>query len=90
MYEPDGSVMVYWHALDSENASPGTCRTEEGGGRECSRAGGCTISNSFTLSYSVQAVFARGIASSGHFICVGEGSKGRVLGVLGYKGVGFG
>nr|XP_036883106.1 WD repeat-containing protein 54 isoform X1 [Manis javanica] len=48
MYEPDGSVMVYWHALDSENASP------------------------------VQAVFARGIASSGHFICVGTWS-GRVL-----------
>ncbi|KAI5145790.1 WD repeat-containing protein 54 [Manis pentadactyla] len=48
MYESDGSVMVYWHALDSENASP------------------------------VQAVFARGIASSGHFICVGTWS-GRVL-----------
>ncbi|XP_036920787.1 WD repeat-containing protein 54 isoform X3 [Sturnira hondurensis] len=48
MYESDGSVMVYWHALDSGDASP------------------------------VQAVFARGIASSGHFICVGTWS-GRVL-----------
>lgn len=35
MYESDGSVMVYWHALDSGDASPGTCRTESGGGREC-------------------------------------------------------
>ncbi|XP_005662497.1 WD repeat-containing protein 54 isoform X1 [Sus scrofa] len=48
MYESDGSVMVYWHALDSGDASP------------------------------VQAVFARGIAASGHFICVGTWS-GRVL-----------
>ncbi|KAM8785635.1 WD repeat-containing protein 54 isoform 1-T4 [Rhynchonycteris naso] len=48
MYESNGSVMVYWHALDYEDASP------------------------------VQAVFARGIASSGHFICVGTWS-GRVL-----------
>ncbi|XP_039708613.1 WD repeat-containing protein 54 isoform X4 [Pteropus medius] len=48
MYESDGSVMVYWHALDAGDASP------------------------------VQAVFARGIASSGHFICVGTWS-GRVL-----------
>jgi len=48
MYESDGSVMVYWHALDSGDVSP------------------------------VQAVFARGIASSGHFICVGTWS-GRVL-----------
>ncbi|KAB1267010.1 WD repeat-containing protein 54 [Camelus dromedarius] len=40
MYESDGSVMVYWHALDSGDAS------------------------------LVQAVFARGIAASGHFICV--------------------
>lgn len=35
MYESDGSVMVYWHALDSRDASPGTCRTELGVGREC-------------------------------------------------------
>lgn len=35
MYESDGSVMVYWHALDSGDASPGTCRTELGVGREC-------------------------------------------------------
>ncbi|XP_008575177.1 PREDICTED: WD repeat-containing protein 54 isoform X3 [Galeopterus variegatus] len=48
MYESDGSIMVYWHALDSGDASP------------------------------VQAVFARGIAASGHFICVGTWS-GRVL-----------
>ncbi|XP_004437211.1 PREDICTED: WD repeat-containing protein 54 isoform X1 [Ceratotherium simum simum] len=48
MYESDGSVMVYWHALGSGDASP------------------------------VQAVFARGIAASGHFICVGTWS-GRVL-----------
>ncbi|XP_013007010.1 WD repeat-containing protein 54 isoform X2 [Cavia porcellus] len=48
MYESDGSVMVYWHALDSGDAA------------------------------SVQAVFARGIAASGHFICVGTWS-GRVL-----------
>nr|KAF6430523.1 WD repeat domain 54 [Molossus molossus] len=48
MYESDGSVMVYWHALDSGDAAP------------------------------VQAVFARGIASSDHFICVGTWS-GRVL-----------
>ncbi|XP_041612111.1 WD repeat-containing protein 54 isoform X4 [Vulpes lagopus] len=48
MYESDGSVMVYWHALDSGDMSP------------------------------VQAVFARGIASSGHFICVGTWS-GRIL-----------
>lgn len=48
MYESDGSVMVYWHALDSGDASP------------------------------VQAMFARGIAASGHFICVGTWS-GRVL-----------
>nr|XP_058935017.1 WD repeat-containing protein 54 isoform X4 [Kogia breviceps] len=39
MYESDGSVMVYWHALDAGDAS------------------------------LVQAVFARGIAASGHFIC---------------------
>nr|KAF6329458.1 WD repeat domain 54 [Pipistrellus kuhlii] len=50
MYESDGSVMVYWHALDSRDASPD----------------------------STQAVFARGIASCGHFICVGMWS-GRVL-----------
>ncbi|XP_029087940.1 WD repeat-containing protein 54 isoform X1 [Monodon monoceros] len=48
MYESDGSVMVYWHALDAGDAS------------------------------LVQAVFARGIAASGHFICVGMWS-GRVL-----------
>ncbi|XP_074130359.1 WD repeat-containing protein 54 [Sminthopsis crassicaudata] len=48
MYESDGSVMVYWHALDSTDASP------------------------------VQALFARGIAASGHYICVGTWS-GRVL-----------
>ncbi|XP_070285630.1 WD repeat-containing protein 54 isoform X3 [Myotis yumanensis] len=48
MYESYGSVMVYWHALDSRDASP------------------------------VQAMFARGIASCGHFICVGMWS-GRVL-----------
>ncbi|XP_048208739.1 WD repeat-containing protein 54 [Perognathus longimembris pacificus] len=48
MYESDGSTMVYWHALDSGDAS------------------------------SVQALFARGIAASGHFICVGTWS-GRVL-----------
>ncbi|XP_037663176.1 WD repeat-containing protein 54 isoform X3 [Choloepus didactylus] len=48
MYESDGSVMVYWHALNSGDASP------------------------------VQAVFARGIAASGHFVCVGTWS-GRVL-----------
>lgn len=35
VYESDGSVMVYWHALDSGDASPGICRTESGGGREC-------------------------------------------------------
>ncbi|KAB1267008.1 WD repeat-containing protein 54 [Camelus dromedarius] len=49
MYESDGSVMVYWHALDSGDAS------------------------------LVQAVFARGIAASGHFICVGEGAEGRAF-----------
>ncbi|XP_052030045.1 WD repeat-containing protein 54 isoform X1 [Apodemus sylvaticus] len=49
MYESDGSVMVYWHALDSGDASS-----------------------------SVQAMFARGIAASVHFICVGTWS-GRVL-----------
>lgn len=38
------------------------------------------MSNSFPLSYSVQAVFARGIASSGHFICVGEGTTSMALG----------
>ncbi|XP_061066941.1 WD repeat-containing protein 54 isoform X2 [Eubalaena glacialis] len=43
MYESDGSVMVYWHALDAGDAS------------------------------LVQAVFARGIAASGHFICVAKG-----------------
>ncbi|XP_076990765.1 WD repeat-containing protein 54 isoform X2 [Tamandua tetradactyla] len=43
MYESDGSVMVYWHALNSGDAVP------------------------------VQAVFARGIAASGHFICVAKG-----------------
>ncbi|KAI4587070.1 WD repeat-containing protein 54 isoform X1 [Ovis aries] len=48
MYESDGSVMVYWHALDAGDAS------------------------------LVQAVFARGIAASGHYICVGTWS-GRVL-----------
>ncbi|XP_057620287.1 WD repeat-containing protein 54 isoform X1 [Chionomys nivalis] len=48
MYESDGSVMVYWHALDSGDAS------------------------------SAQAMFARGIAASVHFICVGTWS-GRVL-----------
>lgn len=48
MYESDGSVMVYWHALDSGDAS------------------------------SVQAMFARGIAASVHFICVGTWS-GRIL-----------
>ncbi|XP_006872477.1 PREDICTED: WD repeat-containing protein 54 [Chrysochloris asiatica] len=48
MYESDGSVMVYWHALNSGDASP------------------------------VHAVFARGIAASNHFICVGTWS-GRVL-----------
>ncbi|XP_029415286.1 WD repeat-containing protein 54 isoform X2 [Nannospalax galili] len=48
MYESDGSIMVYWHALDSRDAS------------------------------SAQAVFARGIAASGHFICVGTWS-GQVL-----------
>ncbi|KAM5142549.1 WD repeat-containing protein 54 [Callospermophilus lateralis] len=48
MYESDGSIMVYWHALDSGDTS------------------------------SVQAVFARGIAASGHFICVGTWT-GRVL-----------
>ncbi|KAB1266953.1 WD repeat-containing protein 54 [Camelus dromedarius] len=47
--ESDGSVMVYWHALDSGDAS------------------------------LVQAVFARGIAASGHFICVSEGAEGRAL-----------
>jgi len=41
-------------------------------------AGEGAISNSFPFAYSVQAVFARGIASSGHFICVGTWS-GRVL-----------
>lgn len=35
MYESDGSVMVYWHALDAGDASLGTCRTEWVGGREC-------------------------------------------------------
>ncbi|XP_036729125.1 WD repeat-containing protein 54 isoform X7 [Balaenoptera musculus] len=45
MYESDGSVMVYWHALDAGDAS------------------------------LVQAVFARGIAASGHFICVAKGSN---------------
>ncbi|XP_002709769.3 WD repeat-containing protein 54 isoform X1 [Oryctolagus cuniculus] len=48
MFESDGSIMVYWHALDTGDAPP------------------------------VQAVFARGIAASGHFICVGTWS-GRVL-----------
>lgn len=52
--------------------------------------GGGAISNSFLVSYSVQAVFARGIAASGHFICVGEGTKSRALGVLGFRGVDFG
>lgn len=41
-------------------------------------ARGDATSNHFPLS--VQAVFARGIAASGHFICVGEGAKGRALG----------
>lgn len=37
-------------------------------------------------------MFARGIASSGHFICVGEGTKSMALGwgVLGNRGMGFG
>ncbi|XP_075413031.1 WD repeat-containing protein 54 [Tenrec ecaudatus] len=48
MYEADGSVMVYWHALNSGEASP------------------------------APAMFARGIAASGQFICVGTWS-GRVL-----------
>ncbi|XP_020861146.1 WD repeat-containing protein 54 isoform X1 [Phascolarctos cinereus] len=48
MYESDGSVMVYWHALDSGDAPP------------------------------AQALFARGIAASGHYIFVGTWS-GRVL-----------
>ncbi|XP_016278868.1 WD repeat-containing protein 54 isoform X1 [Monodelphis domestica] len=48
IYESDGSVMVYWHALDSSDAPP------------------------------AQALFARGIAASGHYICVGTWS-GRVL-----------
>ncbi|XP_051058950.1 WD repeat-containing protein 54 isoform X3 [Phodopus roborovskii] len=48
MYESDGSLMVYWHALDSGDAS------------------------------SAQATFARGIAASVHFICVGTWS-GRIL-----------
>ncbi|KAM5228009.1 WD repeat-containing protein 54 [Ctenodactylus gundi] len=48
MYESDGSIMVYWHALGSGDAS------------------------------AVQAVFARGIAACGHFICVGTWS-GQVL-----------
>lgn len=48
MYEADGSVMVYWHALDSGDTS------------------------------SAQAMFARGIAASVHFICVGTWS-GRIL-----------
>ncbi|XP_049640324.1 WD repeat-containing protein 54 [Suncus etruscus] len=48
MYESDGSVMVFWHALHPEDNTPG------------------------------QAVFARGIAASGCFICVGTWS-GRVL-----------
>lgn len=36
MYESDGSVMVYWHALDSGDASSGTFRTmwSRGGGWE--------------------------------------------------------
>lgn len=45
------------------------------------------MSNIFPLSYSVQAVFARGIACSGHFICVGEGAKGKTLGAAGVIGV---
>ncbi|ERE66251.1 WD repeat-containing protein 54 [Cricetulus griseus] len=48
MYESDGSLMVYWHALDSGDAS------------------------------SAQTLFARGIAASVHFICVGTWS-GRIL-----------
>lgn len=48
MFESDGSVMVFWHALGTGEASP------------------------------AQAVFARGIAASGHFICVGTWS-GQVL-----------
>ncbi|XP_043828457.1 WD repeat-containing protein 54 isoform X2 [Dromiciops gliroides] len=48
IYESDGSVMVYWHALDSGHAPP------------------------------AQSLFARGIAASGHYICVGTCS-GRVL-----------
>uniref|UniRef100_A0A2K6CJC0 WD repeat domain 54 n=1 Tax=Macaca nemestrina TaxID=9545 RepID=A0A2K6CJC0_MACNE len=35
MYESNGYTMVYWHALDSGDASPGTCRTKWGRGREC-------------------------------------------------------
>ncbi|KAB1266952.1 WD repeat-containing protein 54 [Camelus dromedarius] len=33
----------------------------------------------FTSRNTVQAVFARGIAASGHFICVSEGAEGRAL-----------
>lgn len=40
---------------------------------------GDNTSNRFPLSYSVQAAFARGIAASGHYVCVGEGAKGRAL-----------
>lgn len=36
-------------------------------------------SDSFLLSSSVQAVFARGVAATGHFICVGEEDRSRAL-----------
>lgn len=45
--------------------------------RSVNKAGGGAISDSFFFAHSVQAVFARGIAASGHFICVGEGARGR-------------
>lgn len=49
MYESDGSLMVYWHALDSGDASPGNPQDQvEQGWRlgGFARAGGSAVSES--------------------------------------------
>lgn len=91
MYESDGSVMVYWHALDSGDASPGTCRTEWGGGREC-LVGPAEVLFLIVFPFHTQYRLCLPeellpVAASSVWV---RGPKSGHWGMLRHKGVGFG
>lgn len=72
MYESDGSIMVYWHALDTPETPTGNVIFHSDN-NICITY----ISGTHTMSsISAKAIFARGIAAvRDKYICVGKRPK---------------